>query len=253
MPVSTSKWNVYLKSTPLPQRFSGIPKQLYKTEVKHHRTKSEKPASIKPTEEDSHSFLFGSVPASMDDTLNSDSKLENTLSLGSLKMSKDVPDFLPGGTDFSLRSTVPGTYEKDRRDRSQKSVERSTAILLAKRSLNSKSQKGASQSNNLLQTWVTTTSHPKVDSKIADIGMTPVARERAFQMSKRMVPVTNTHLSSLKTGVRLSEHLTNPVEQPGHLNNPENFQTHTQTLPREPKPFTKTKLSKGKSTRGISL
>ncbi|KAI7795213.1 macrophage colony-stimulating factor 1a [Triplophysa rosa] len=256
MPFSTSQWNVNLKSTPLPQRSSGRTKQLHKTEVKHRGAKSNPvptlssrtPATLKPTVGDLHSFLLGSVPISMDKTSNSVSKMEHTLSLGvspSFTKSKELPDFSPGGTDFSLQSTVPGPYRRDTGDSIQNSVERSTAILLAKRSLDSKSQKGSFYSHNLLQTWVTTTSHPKVDLKTAAIGMAPVAKEKLFQnlqMSKHMVPVTST---VLKTAVHLSKHLTTTVEQLSHLNSPpENSQTHTQTLAREPRHLIKTPETK---------
>lgn len=252
-PVSTNQWNVNLKSTPLPQRSPRRTKQLDETEVKHQGAilnptlPSRTPATSQPTEGDLHSFHLGSVPVSMAETSNSVSKMEHTLSSG--VSPKELPEFPPGGIDFSLQSTKPSPYGKNTGDSIQNSVERSTAILLAKRSLDSKSQKGSSYSHNLLQTWVPTTSHPTVDLKTAEIGMTPVAKENPFQTRKHAVPVAS---AVSQTAVHLSEHLTTPAEQAGHLNSPlENFQIHTQTLAREPKHFIKTpetKSSKGKCT-----
>lgn len=253
---STNQWNVYLKPTPLPQRSSGRTKQLHKNEVKHQGAKSNPGptlssrtiATLKPTVGDLQSFLLDSVPNSMDKTSNSVSKMEQTLGVSpSLAKSKELPEFSPGGTNFNLQSTLPGPNGGDTGESIQNNVERSTAILLAKRSLDSKSQKVSSDSHNLLQTWVTATSRPKIDLKTAAIGVALVAKEKPFQklqMREHMVPVTST---ILKTAVHLSKHLTTPVEQLVHLNSPpENFQTHTQTLAKEPKHFIKSPKTKGK-------
>ncbi|KAA0707739.1 hypothetical protein E1301_Tti010502 [Triplophysa tibetana] len=254
MLISTSQWNVYPKPTPLQQRSSGRTKQLHKTEVKHQGAKSNPgptlssrtTATLKPTVGDLQSFLLGNVPNSMDKTSNSVSKMGHTLGVSpSRTKSKELPDFSPEGTNFSLQSTVPGPNRGDTGDSIHNNVERSTAILLAKRSLDFKSQKVSSYSHNLLQIWVTATSHPKADLKTAAKGMSPVAKEKPFQnlqMRKHMVPVTST---VLQTAVHLSKHLTTPVEQLVHLNSPpENFQTHTQTLAKEPKHFIKTTETK---------
>nr|XP_055040589.1 macrophage colony-stimulating factor 1a [Misgurnus anguillicaudatus] len=233
----TNQWNIYLKSTPIPQRLSfshvdGRSEQP-KSDIKQQGSKSNPSqwisTTMTPIKEALNNFPIGSSSVLMDKS--SDSEMEYTPSPGvspSLLTIKELPDFLPGTTDFIMQSTPHGPYQQDTGD----SIQRSTALLLAKRSLHSKSQEGSSNSHNkLLQTWLSTTSDPTDVLKTVETGIPPVAKDKPFQMlrmSKHMVPVTSTGLPSLKTDVHLSEHLTELVEQLGHPNSPhENVQIQT--------------------------
>lgn len=268
----TNQWNIYLKSTPFPpKRLSFSPvdnlesndgrSEQPKSETKQQGPKS-KPAqwisaTMTPMKRDLNDFPIGSSSVLMDKS--SDSEMEYTPSSGvspSLITIKELPDFLPGTTDFIIQSTAPDPYQQDTGD----SIQRSTAILLAKRSLDSISQEGSSNSHNkLLQTWLSTTSDPTDVLKTVETGILPVAKDKPFQMlrmSKHMVPVTSTGLPSLITDVHLSEHLNTLVEQLGQTHSPhENVQIHTHKPIKENKkiikPIRETRLSKDSRSQEI--
>ncbi|XP_051531965.1 uncharacterized protein LOC127427984 isoform X2 [Myxocyprinus asiaticus] len=273
---STRQWNIYLESTPSPQRsyFSpvaalqssnGRTKHL-KSEVKHHGEKfiagtvpfpvfknpdptlvPQTSTAWRSTQGDVSNFLFGTNPVLIDETSNSEMEHMPSSFFPSFTTSKELTDLFPGRTE-STQSSVSGTNQKGIRDNALDSVERSTALLLAKRSLDAKSQEGPSSSYiKSTQNWVAS-SHPTVDIK-----STPTAKGKAFQMlemSKYIVPVTTTVLSSLKTAVHSTEDLTTLVEQPGHLNSPpENFQPQTKASLMVPRNFMKT-IHEAKHSKG---
>lgn len=191
-------------------------------------------------------FLFGSNPALPEETSNS--VMQNMPSSDLFPSFTNSKDVFPSRTDSTVQSTASGPYQKNTRDNTQDSVERSTPLLLAKRSLDSKSQKGPSSSYvKLSQNRVTATSEPTYK----DIKSTEI-KGKSFQTSKHIVPVTTTVMSSLKAAAH-SSGLSILVEQPGHLNSPpENFQTHTQSPVRMPRNFIGTiheaKLSRGEES-----
>ncbi|XP_051967816.1 macrophage colony-stimulating factor 1a [Xyrauchen texanus] len=256
---STRQWNIDLESTPSPQHSSFSPvaalqssngrtKQL-KSEVKHHGVKliigtvpfpvlkTPDPTLVPQTSTTWRSTqgdlsVFGTNPVLIEETSNS------AMEPHSFTTSKELPDLLPGRTE-STQSSTSGTNQKAIRDNALDSVERSTALLLAKRSLDSKSKEGPSSSYiKSPQNWVAS-SHPTFDIKSP-----PTAKGKAFQMlemSKHIAPVTTTTLSSLKTAVHSTECLTTLVEQPGHLNSPpENFQPQNKASVMAPRNFMKT-------------
>uniref|UniRef100_A0A672RS94 Colony stimulating factor 1a (macrophage) n=1 Tax=Sinocyclocheilus grahami TaxID=75366 RepID=A0A672RS94_SINGR len=225
---STSHWNINLKPTPSSQRssfssVSAVPLAL------------EAPATWRSTQGDLTNFLFGSTPAFHEETSNSE--MDHLPSLDLFPSLTNFQDVFPSRTDSRAESTSSGPNQKS--DSTQDSVERSTPLLLAKRSLDSKSQEGPSSSYvKLSQNWVTATSEPTYkDIKTTEIKGKP---SQMLQLSKHIVPVTTTVLS-LKAAAHSSEGLSNLVEQPGHLNSPpENFQTHTQSPVRVPRNFMRT-------------
>ncbi|XP_018978492.2 uncharacterized protein LOC109109927 isoform X1 [Cyprinus carpio] len=253
---STSHWNIYPKSTQSPQRSSfsfvetlkGVNERTKQTKsavpvTKHQTLDLRTPATWRSTQEHLSSSHFGSTPAFHEETSNSE--MDHVPS----------PDLFPSftnvflnRTDSSVETTTSGPYQKSTSDNTQDDVEKSTPLLLAKRSLDSKSQEGPSSSYvKLSQNSVTTTSQPAYK----DIKSTEI-KNKPFQMlqpSKHIAPVTTTVLSSLKAAAHSSEGLSALVEQPGHLHSPpENFQTHTQSPLRVPRNFMRTiheaKLSK---------
>lgn len=192
-------------------------------------------------------FLFASTPALREETSNSG--MQNTPSSDLFPSFTNSKDLFPRRTDSTVQSTAAGSYQKDTRDNTQDGVERSTPILLAKRSLDSRSQKGPSSTFvKLSQNGITATSQPTYE----DIKSTAI-KGKSFQIREHIVPVTTTVLSSLKAAARSSEGLSVFVEQPGHLNNPpEKFQTYTQSTVRMPRNFIGTslaKLTKGEEDR----
>lgn len=205
------------------------------------------PTTWRSMQGDLSNFLFSSTPALHEETSNSD--MENMPSSDLFPSFTNYKDVFPSRTDSTVQSTVSGSHQKSTSDNTQDGVEMSTPFLLAKRSLDSKSQEGPSSSYvKLSQNRITATSEPTYkDMKSTE------KKGRSFQMlqiSKHIVPVTTTVLSSLKA----SEGLNILVEQPGHLNSPpENFQTPTQSPVRVPRNFMgtihETKLSKGEEVR----
>ncbi|XP_051767570.1 macrophage colony-stimulating factor 1a isoform X2 [Ctenopharyngodon idella] len=241
---STSHWNIYLKSTPSPQRSSFSPvvtlqggnerTKQFKSAVpvaKHQTLAPGTPTTWRSMQGHLPNFLFGSNPALPEETSNS--VMQNMPSSDLFPSFTNSKDVFPSRTDSTVQSTASGPYQKNTRDNTQDSVERSTPLLLAKRSLDSKSQKGPSSSYvKLSQNRVTATSEPTYK----DIKSTEI-KGKSFQTSKHIVPVTTTVMSSLKAAAH-SSGLSILVEQPGHLNSPpENFQTHTQSPVRMPRNF----------------
>ncbi|XP_058648350.1 macrophage colony-stimulating factor 1a isoform X3 [Onychostoma macrolepis] len=254
---STSHWNIYPESTPSPQRSSFSPVETL--QGGNERTKQFKsavpvtklqtldlgtPATWR-SEGDLSKILFGSTPAFHEETSNSEM---NHVPSDLFPSFTNFQDVFPSRTDSSVETTTSGPYQKITRDSTQDDVEKSTPLLIAKRSLDSKSQEGPSSSYvKLSQNSVTTTSEPAYkEIKNTEIKNKPF---QMLQLSKHIVPVTTTVLSSLKAAAHSSEGLSALVEQPGHLDSlPENFQTHIQSPVRVPKDFMKTtheaKLSK---------
>lgn len=209
------------------------------------------PTTWRSMQGDLSNFLFSSTPALHEETSNSE--MENMPSSDLFPSLTNYKDVFPSRTDPTVQSTVPGPYQKTTRDNAQDDVERSTPLILAKRSLDSKSQEGSSSSYvKLSQNWITATSEPTYKYM-----KSTEKKGQFFQMlkiSKDIVPVTATVLSSLKAAAHSSEALSILVEQPGHLNSPpENVQTPTQIPVRVPRNFMatihETKLSKGEEVR----
>ncbi|KAK2874290.1 hypothetical protein Q8A67_021443 [Cirrhinus molitorella] len=251
-PTSTSHWNIYLKSTTSPKRslFSPVVtlqggndrSKQFNTAVpvsKHQTLALGRPATRRSTQGDLSNFLFGSTAAFHEETSNSE--MDHMPSPDHFPSFTNLQDVFPSRTDSRVESTASGPNQKGTSKSSQDSVEKSTPLLLAKRSLDSKSQEGPSSSYvKLSQIWVTTTTS---EPTYKDIKSTEI-KDKPFQMlqlSKHMVPVTTTLLSSLKATEHSPEGLNALVEQSGHLNNPpENFQTHTQNPMRVPRNFMRT-------------
>ncbi|XP_073682387.1 macrophage colony-stimulating factor 1a [Garra rufa] len=258
-PASTSHWNIYLKSTPAPRRSSFSPvgtlqggndrTKQFKAAVpvtKHQTLALGSPATRRPTQGDLSNFLFGSTPAFQEETSNSE--MDHMPSLNHFPSFTHLQDVFPSRTDSRVESTASGFYQKGTSESTQDGVEKSTPLLLAKRSLDSKSQEGPSSSYvKLSQNTVTTISEPTYkDIKSTEIKDKPF---QMLQLSKHIVPVTTTVMSSLKAAEHSSESLNALVKQPGHLiSPPKNFQTHTQTPMRVPRNFMRSiheaKLSK---------
>uniref|UniRef100_A0A8C1BHL8 Colony stimulating factor 1a (macrophage) n=1 Tax=Cyprinus carpio carpio TaxID=630221 RepID=A0A8C1BHL8_CYPCA len=201
------------------------------------------PVTWRSTQGDLSNFLFDSTPAFHEETSNSE--MDHLPSPDLFPSLTNFQDVFPSRTDSRAESTSSGPNQK--RDSTQDSVERSTLLLLAKRSLDSKIQEGPSSSYvKLSQNWVIATSEPTYkDNKNTEIKGKPF---QMLQLHKHIVPVTTTVLS-LKAAAHSSEGLSTLVEQPGHVKSPpENFQTHTQSPVRVPRNFMRTihevKLSK---------
>jgi len=209
------------------------------------------PTTWRSMQGDLYNFLFSSTPALHEETLNSE--MENMPSSDLLPSFTNYKDVFPSRTDSTVQSTVSGPYQKSARDNAQDGLERSTPLLLAKRSLDSKRQEGPFSSYvKLSQNWITATSQ----STYKDMKSTEKKGQsfQILQISKHIVPVTTTVLSSLKSTAHSSEGLSILVDQPGHLNSPpENSQTPTQSPVRVPRNFMgtfhETKLSKGEEVR----
>lgn len=216
--------------------------------AKHQTLAPGTPTTWRSMQGDLPNFLFGSTPALPEETSNS--VMQNMPSSDHFPSFTNSKDVFLSRTDSTVQSTASGPYQKNTRDNTQDGVERSTPLLLAKRSLDSKSQEGPPSSYvKLSQNGVTATSDPTYK----DIKSTEI-KGKSFQISKHIVPVTTTVMSSLKAAAHSSEGLSILVEQPGHLNSPpENFQTHTQSLVRMPRNFMGTiheaKFSKGEEVR----
>lgn len=215
--------------------------------AKHRTLAPGTPTTWRSMQGDLPNFLFGSNPALPEETSNS--AMQNMASSDHFPSFTNSKEVFPSRTDSTVQSTASGPYQKNTRDNTQDGVERSTPLLLAKRSLDSKSQEGPSSSYvKLSQNGVTATSEPTYK----DIKSTEI-KDKSFQISKHIVPVTTT-VMSFKAAAHSSEGRSILVEQPGHLNSPpENFQTHTQSLVRMPRNFMGTiheaKLSKGEEVR----
>lgn len=255
---STSHWNIYPESTPSPQRSSFSPVEtLQGGNNRIKKFKSAVPVTKPQTldlgipatwrsEGDLSKYLFGSTPAFHEETSNSEM---NHVSSDLFHSFTHFQDVFPSNTDLSVETTTSGPYKQITSDNMQDKVEKSTPLLLAKRSLDSKSQEGPSSSYvKLSQNSITTTSEPAYkDIKSTDIKNKPF---QMLQLSRHIVPVTTTVLSSLKAAAHSSEGQSALVEQPGHLDSlPENIQTHIQSPVRVPRNFMRTiheaKLSKG--------
>ncbi|XP_067287645.1 macrophage colony-stimulating factor 1a [Pseudorasbora parva] len=245
---STSHWNIFLKSTQSPQRSTFTP--AVTSQGVNERTKQFKSAvpvtkqqTLAPGTQTTwrsmqgvlSNFLFGSTPTLRKETSNSE--MENMPTSDIFPLFTNYKDAFPSRTDSTVQLTASGPHQKSTSDISQDGVEKSTPLLLAKRSLDSKSQEGPSRSYvKLSHNWVTATSEPTYK----DMQSTQIKGEsfQVLQMSKHIVPVTTTALSSLKAAAHSSEGLDIPIEQPGHLNSPpEHFQTHTQSPMRVPRNF----------------
>ncbi|XP_077060415.1 macrophage colony-stimulating factor 1a isoform X1 [Siphateles boraxobius] len=254
----TSHWNINLKSTQSPQistfphvvTLQGVNDKAKQVKsavpVTQHQTLAPgTPTTWRSMQGDLSNFLFSSTPALHEETSNSEMK--NMPSSDLFPSFTNYKDVFPSRTDSTVQSTASGPYQKSTRDNTQDGVERSTPLLLAKRSLDSKSQKGPSSSYvKLSQNWITATSEPTFkDMKSTEKKGQSI---QMLQISKNIVPVTTTVLS-LKPAAYSSEGLSILVEQPGHLNSPpENVQTPTQSPVRVPRNFMgtihETKLSK---------
>ncbi len=257
---STSHWNIYQESTPSPQRSSFSPVEtLQGGNERIKQFKSTVPVTKPQTldlgtpstwrsEGDLSKYLFGSTPAFYEETSNSEM---NHVPSDLFHSFTNFQDVFPSNTDLSVETTTSGPYKQITSDSTQDDVEKSTPLLLVKRSLDSKSQEGPSSSSvKLSQNSITTTSEPAYkDIKSAEIKNKPF---QMLQLSKHIVPVTTTVLSSLKAAAHSSEGQGALVEQPGHLDSlPVNIQTHTQSPVRVPRNFMRTiheaKLSKGET------
>ncbi|KAI2659220.1 Macrophage colony-stimulating factor 1 [Labeo rohita] len=229
---STSHWNIYLKSTPSPKRSSFSP--VVTLQGGNERTKQIKsavpltknqalalgsPATWRSTQGDLSNFLFGSTPAVDEETSNSE--MDHMLSLDHFPSFTNLQDVFPSRTGF-------GPYQKGTSESTQGGVEKSTPLLLAKRSLDSKSQEAPSSSDvKLPQNWVTSTSEPtNKDIKSSEIKDKPFQK---LQLSKHFVPVTTAVLPSLKAAAHLSEGLNALVELPDSRYQEDRQETKGQT------------------------
>ncbi|XP_043108066.1 macrophage colony-stimulating factor 1a [Puntigrus tetrazona] len=253
---STSHWNIYPKSTLSSQRSSFSPVETSGNEgtlqfksavpVTNRQTLDPGTPATWRSEENLSNFLFGSTPVLHKEPSNSER--HHVPSPDLFPSFTNFQDVFPSRTDSSVETTTSGPNRKSTSDSTQDHVENSTPLLLAKRSLDFKSQTGPSSSYvKLSQNSVAPTSEPayrEIKSKPSQM----------LQQSKHIVPVTATVLSSLKTAAYSSEGLSALVEEPGHLHSPpENFQTHTQSPVRVPRNFMRTiheaKLSKDRGSQ----
>lgn len=246
---SSSHWNIYLKSTPSSQKSISSP--VATSPAGNERTKQLQSFVSVTTQGDSSSFLFGSTPTLQEENTELDLMPSSDI-FPSLTNLKDV---FPNAIDSSARPIASDPYQKNTRDNMQVGVERSTPLLLAKRSLDSKNQEGPSSSSvRLSHSWLTATTDPTHKY----IKNTEIQGKsfQTLQMSKHIVPVADTAVASLKEAAHSSDSLISLDEQPGHLNTPpESFQAFTQSPMRVPRNFLRTihemEISKGKEIRWL--
>lgn len=231
---SSSHWNIYLKSTTSSQRSFSSP--VTTLPAGNERTKQLQSFVSVTTQGDSSSFFFGSTPSLPEEN----TELDLMPSSDVFPSLTNIRDVFPKTIDSSVQSIASGPYQTNTRDNIQVGVERSTPLLLAKRSLDSKNQEGPSSSSvGLSHSWLTATTEP-TDKYIKSTEI----QGKSFQtlkMSEQVVPVGTTAVSSLKEAAHSSDSLTSLEEQRGHLNTPpETFQAYTQSPMRVPRNFIRT-------------
>ncbi|XP_059384766.1 uncharacterized protein LOC132119041 [Carassius carassius] len=248
---STSHWNIHLKPTPSPQRSSFSP--VVTLQGGNEGTKQFRsavplalgmPATWRSTQGDLSNFLFDSTPSFHEETSNSE--MDHLASPDLFPSLTNFQDVFSSRIDSRAESASSGHSHKS--DSMQDSVERSTLLLLAKRSLDSKSEEQPSSVKSS-QNWDTATSkkYKKYKSMFFSLAYKNLKnteiKGKPFQMlqpHKYIAPVTTTALS-FKADAHSSEGLSTLVEQPVHLKSPpENFQTHTQSPVRVPRNFMRT-------------
>ncbi|XP_036415797.1 macrophage colony-stimulating factor 1a [Colossoma macropomum] len=162
-----------------------------------------------------------------------DGKMESSPSSvlsSSITTSTELPRIPQKQTLLVLHSA---TSQPSQRSITPLSSHRSTALLLAKRSLDTKDQGILSDFySELLQSWITTaTSEPAGIHKKGPLlqitpGATPNNPFQTLHVDKNIAPESATAAPSLKIMEDISEYLSPPAEQSADVSTPTHIQTH---------------------------